>query len=395
MLDKPCDPPQFSHRLKFGPAHLCYCTNIHPAETWAETREMLDSHVLAVRDLVCPGQPFGIGLRLSALAAREALHGDHLARFKDWLDEQHAYIFTLNGFPFGNFHGTCVKKQAFRPDWSHRARLDYTKDLFRILAALSKKDTGASVSTLPVSHQSFGVDEKRAMSQLLGLALWLEELAVESGCDLHLGLEPEPFGHIEDTAGTLGFFGRLHEAAGEEGAVVGRRIGVNYDACHFALQDEDAGASLGALVAGGIRISKIQLSAALAVDLPGEEAMEALRGFDEPVYSHQVVARDGAGGVRRFEDLADFLAAGDLGLVEARVHFHIPLDARPVPPLRSTSGHAWEVLGWGMRHPEVCRHYEIETYTWEVLPPGMRRAVERQIAAEYRWVLGAAGAADV
>ena len=54
-----------------GGAHLTYCTNIHPAETWAEVRANLERYVLAVRTRVAPTQRFGIGLRLSALAAEQ------------------------------------------------------------------------------------------------------------------------------------------------------------------------------------------------------------------------------------------------------------------------------------------------------------------------------------
>ena len=37
--------------MKFHASHLSYCTNIHPAETWAETFAVLRTHVVAVRDL--------------------------------------------------------------------------------------------------------------------------------------------------------------------------------------------------------------------------------------------------------------------------------------------------------------------------------------------------------
>jgi len=371
--------------LKFGASHLSYCTNIHPAETWEETREMLQSRVPAVRDLVAGGEPFGIGLRLSALAAAELLEEDRLARFKDWLDETNTYVFTINGFPYGSFHGTRVKERVFQPDWTERARLDYTKDLFRILAAIARPETAASVSTLPGSHKTFGADESLIRRNLIELADWLENLAAETGHDFHLGLEPEPLGHFENTAETVAFFERLHAGAADLEAIR-RRIGVNYDACHFALQYEDAGDSLDRMAAAGIRISKIHLSSALAFDPRDAAALEAIRAFDEPVYFHQVIARDDAGGIRRFIDLPDFLAAETSALTEARVHFHIPLDAEPAPPLRSTRGHAREVLEWRKNHPQACRHYEIETYTWSVLPAEMQRPVEQQIAGEYRWV---------
>jgi sugar phosphate isomerase/epimerase len=376
--------------LEFGHAHLSYCTNIHPAETWAETLEMLQTRVLAVRDLVCAGEPFGIGLRLSAVAARELLECDCLARFKDWLDETNTYVFTINGFPHGSFHGTRVKEKVFQPDWTERARLEYTKDLFRILAVISRPDTGASVSTLPGSHKAFHADETLIRRNLIELADWLENLAKETGRDFHLGLEPEPLGHFENTVETLAFFERLHADAPDP-EVIRRRIGVNYDACHFALQYDEARASLDALKDAGIRISKIHLSSALAFDPRDAAALEAIRAFDEPVYFHQVLLRDRGGAIHRFVDLPDFLTShqASSGFLEARVHFHIPLDAEPAPPLRSTRGHARAVLRWHADNPDVCRHYEIETYTWAVLPENLRRPVEEQIAGEFRWVSAA------
>jgi hypothetical protein len=380
--------------LKFHRSHLAYCTNIHPAETWAETERMLRTHVLAVRDLLReqgalkPEEPFAIGLRLSATAARELMAGVHLARFRDWLAETNSYVFTINGFPYGSFHGTRVKERVFQPDWTERTRVDYTKDLFRILAAIARPGTGASVSTLPGSHKAFGANEALIRGNLISLARWLDELAAETGHDFHLGLEPEPLGHFENTAETLAFFERLF-AETPEAEAIRRRIGVNYDACHFALEYEEARTSLDALVSAGIRISKIHLSSALAFDPRNAEAMDAIRAFDEPVYFHQVLLRGTDGRITRFADLPDFLASSRAGgdAVEARVHFHIPLDAEPSPPLRSTRDHAREVLQWRKEHPEACRHFEIETYTWGVLPSDMQRPVEEQIAGEYRWVI--------
>ena len=88
--------------------HLSYCTNIHPAETWVETLGALQEHTLKVRDEVSPDKPYAIGLRLSADAARELLEGNNLPSFKTWLSEHGCYVFTINGFPYGPFHGTRV-----------------------------------------------------------------------------------------------------------------------------------------------------------------------------------------------------------------------------------------------------------------------------------------------
>lgn len=385
--------------MKFHNSHLAYCTNIHPAESWEETRLVLRTHVLAVRDRLrenatLPADaPFAIGLRLSAVAARELLEDGQLEEFRDWLERTNTYVFTINGFPYGSFHGTRVKEQVFKPDWTTRERLEYTKDLFRILAAIARPGTGASVSTLPGSHKTFHAEEKTILENLIELATWLDDLAAKTGHDFHLGLEPEPLGHFENTIETRAFFQRLHTAA-PDSASIRRRIGVNYDACHFALEYDSARQSLDALSADGIRISKIHLSSALDLDPRDPAALAAIRAFNEPVYFHQVLLRDSTGAIERFIDLPEFFSAVQSGGVvpsaftEMRVHFHIPLDAEPAPPLRSTRAQTREVLAWRLDNPTACDHYEIETYTWGVLPADLQRPVEAQIAGEYEWVIG-------
>jgi hypothetical protein len=371
--------------MRFPHGHLAYCTNIHPAESWPETRAVLERHTLRVRDLVgAPTRPFAIGLRLSARAAHELRQGSELAEFRDWLDETQTYVFTINGFPYGDFHGTRVKEQVYAPDWTSPDRLRYTQDLFRIIAELVPEKVEGSVSTLPGSFKAFAADESVIHRHLTELAGWIDDLADETGTDLHLGLEPEPLGHFENTRETLGFFERLFREGSD---CLPRRLGVNYDCCHFAVEYEDATASLEAFRESGIRISKIHLSSAVTLDPRDPAALEAVRSFDEPTYLHQVVEHPAAGGLIRHPDLPDALASPDPGATEWRVHFHIPLDHDPAAPFGSTRRHAEQVLDFCDAHPETCSHFEIETYTWGVLPDAMKRPVEEQIAGEYRWVL--------
>jgi len=380
--------------------HLAYCTNIHPAESWADTRAILNHEVLAVRDRLLESghlgsnAPFAIGLRLSARAAHELLEeNDGLDRLRDWLNENNTYVFTINGFPYGSFHGTRVKERVFQPDWTTHERVDYTHDLFRIIAAIASPETGGSVSTLPGSHKWFQADESAIRRNLIHTAELIDQLAQNSNIDLHLGLEPEPFGHFENTAETLDFFERLlHEASSPD--MIRKRIGLNYDSCHFALQYEEAATSLNAFKEAGIRLSKIHISSALAFDPRNPAALEAVRQFDEPVYFHQTLLRRADGGIDRIADLPDFLSSVNddhRKATEARVHFHIPLDSEPMPPITSTRSHANDTLRWCRKHPDACHHFEIETYTWAVLPEEMRRPVDQQIAAEYAWVISMRG----
>lgn len=377
----------------YRPVFVAYCTNIHPAESWSETFDALKQHAMRVRDLLRGSspllEPFPLAPRLSARAAKELLEGDHLAEFVAWVAAEQCKVFTINGFPFGAFHGTRVKENVYRPDWTEASRWEYTRDLFRILLAFLQPGEQGSVSTLPGSFKAFAADETRIIEQLLTCASWLEEQSIASGCDLHLGLEPEPLGHFENAEESLAFFARLF-AATDDPAMVARRIGINYDTCHFALEYDDCEMTLEKFRLAGIRISKVHLSSALALDPRDALALQALRSFEEPTYLHQVLLRGEDGAITRYADLPEFFAHGvdeAAHAHEARVHFHIPLDAEPQAPLRSTRDHAIQLLEYRRRHPEFCLHYEIETYTWGVLPEGMQRPIEQQLAAEYRWVL--------
>jgi sugar phosphate isomerase/epimerase len=373
---------------------VAYCTNIHPAESWSETFAALKKHALNVRD--CLGSndallsPFPLAPRLSARAAKELLEDDHLQEFIQWVAANDCRVFTINGFPYGAFHGTRVKENVYRPDWTDPERLRYTMDLFRILQPFIAAGEEGSVSTLPGSFKAFAADESLIIKHLLECAEKLEELSIKHACDFHLGLEPEPLGHFENTEETVAFFDRLFAAA-KDPQMVRRRIGVNYDTCHFALEFDECFVSLDRLQQAEIRISKVHLSAALAVDPADPLALKALQSFQEPTYLHQVLLRNAStGNITRFTDLPEFFAAGSAAIVgadEARIHFHIPLDVEPELPLHSTRNHAEELLAYRKIHPDFCQHYEIETYTWGVLPSEMQRPIEEQLAAEYRWVL--------
>ena len=178
-------------RLNHG-LHLAYCTNIHRGEDWAQTFESLKTHTLAVRDRVVAGGEFAIGLRLSELAARELSEPATMEAFQQWLADERCYVFTINGFPFGNFHGTRVKEQVYVPDWTDPARLEYTNRLFDLVAVLVPDGIEGSVSTLPGSFKEFITDEsqERAIRENIWRCVeHIAELSERTGKVLHLGLE--------------------------------------------------------------------------------------------------------------------------------------------------------------------------------------------------------------
>ena len=396
-------------RLNHG-LHLAYCTNIHRGETWRETFASLETYALAVRERVCPKRPFAIGLRLSYRAAHELSDPGTLLAFQRWLAQKDCYVFTINGFPYGQFHGTRVKEQVYLPDWTSPERLAYTNLLFDLLAKLLPVGVEGSVSTLPGSFKGFqlNADALKAIRQNLWYCVeHIAHLAEQTGRRLHLGLEPEPLCLLESSSETIHFFDRLR-AEHPRDPRLAEHLGVNYDTCHFAVNFEEPRNALPCLHHHGIKISKIHLSSALKVR-PTAAARQALAAFAEDVYFHQVVVRDPAGNRKIYFDLPDALAdpeaggqtpdpepqipepgpeAPDANLPEWRIHFHVPLHAPAAPPLGNTTDHLLGVLDLLAENPGLCSHLEMETYTWEVLPPELKsRNVVEQLAAEYAWML--------
>ncbi len=374
--------------------HLAYCTNVHRGEDWPEMFDSLQRHTLAVRDRVGPRQPYAIGLRLSDQASRQLLDPPTLLAFQRWLDRHDCYVFTMNGFPFGRFHGARVKEQVYWPDWTCVERLEYTRRLFELLNRLLPVGMEGSVSTVPGSFKEFIRDPSQEAAIRENLWACVEHIAMlsdRSGRSLHLGLEPEPLGLVENSAETAAFFDRLRVEHPRDPRL-DAHLGVNYDTCHFAVEFENPGEAFARLRRHGIRLSKIQLSNALRF-FPTVSTRDALQAFADDVYLHQVVVRDAAGGLRRYKDVAAALetesshAPMDSGS-EWRVHFHVPLHWEPTGESHATADHVLAALALLSAEPELCRHLEMETYTWEVLPAALtQQDVVDQITREYRWTL--------
>jgi len=382
---------QLNHGL-----HLAYSTNIHRGESWAEIFHALQIHTPAVREKVCPQKPFAIGLRLGRRAAVELAGRKTLVEFQRWLEKNSSYIFTMNGFPFGQFHGTRVKEQVYRPDWTSPERAAYTNLLFDLLAELLPAGIEGSVSTLPGSFKEFITSTAQETEIRKNLFRCVEHIARAGGKSkrkLHLGLEPEPLGLFENSAETILFFEKLR-AEYKNDPRLDEFLGVNYDTCHFAVEFEEPRTALAAFQNAGIKISKLHLSSALKVR-PTPAACKELKKFSDDVYLHQVVERDDLGSRKIYRDLPEALEFANRKLKvenwkskEWRVHFHVPLHAPAAPPFENTNDHLLGVLGLLAENPRLCSHLEMETYTWEVLPPELKsQSVADQLAAEYEWTL--------
>jgi sugar phosphate isomerase/epimerase len=383
--------------------HLTYCTNIHAGEPLAEVMAGLARHLPAIKSAVAQDQALGVGLRLGHQAAEGLRDPAALAGLKRFLAEGGYYVFTLNGFPYGAFHGRAVKEDAYKPDWSDPARLAYTDHLADLLGALLPSGQEGSVSTVPCTFKPWAEGRMDVITEhLIRHVAHLVGIANKTGQTIALALEPEPYCHLETIDETVAFFNeRLFARAGvarlaalsglgaaEAEAAMRRHIGVCYDVCHAAVEFEDPKASIALLRANGIRIAKLQLSSALKVASLDAQSAQHLAAFAEPVYLHQVVQKSN-GTLRRFVDLPQALAeAGRAAGAEWRVHFHVPVFLEQMTHFGTTQAFLAEILGLHRAEP-ISPHLEVETYTWDVLPESYRKVdLSSAIARELNWVKG-------
>jgi sugar phosphate isomerase/epimerase len=387
-------------------SHLTYCTNIHRGESWSETRSALERHLPGIKERVAPGAPMGIGLRLSAIAARDLGAGEVLGEFKDFLTRNGLYVFTINGFPYGPFHGTRVKQDVYQPDWRFAERLEYSNRLADILTDLLPEETGlyGSISTVPGTFGPIGREPEvpaAIAENLLRHAAHLVYLFERTGRTIALALEPEPSCHLETTDDAAKFFenhlystsavARLAALTGlapeQAESALHRHLGICLDVCHAAVEFEQPAESFQRLARSGIPILKLQLSAALRVPRVNEDTKDALIRFDDGVYLHQVVERRNDGSLVRFLDLDRAFAAIDRAAGnEWRIHCHVPVFEDKLSMLATTQGVLRDVLELHKKLP-ISQHLEVETYTFGVLPEELRNVpVEAAVGRELDWV---------
>lgn len=391
--------------------HLTYCTNIHPGESWTEIFANLKQYTLKLKSHLAPNKPFGIGLRLSNLSTEELLIGSTLADFKIWLTENQLYVFTINGFVYSGFHKQQIKEQVYAPDWSTVKRRDYSLRLIKILGALTPPGDESGFSTSPLSYKPWLNAHTRenafyyASIYLTQMVAAMTTIYQDEGKLLHIDIEPEPNCLIERTEETIQFFQQwllpigiaylvkhMHISSDQAENYIRRHIRVCYDLCHLSVQFEKPSHVFKKLAKAGIQIGKIQISSALKVKIPHnlasrENISNHLTQLADSIYLHQVIAHFPNGNLKRYVDLsAALLDLNDTQADEWRIHFHVPIFAKNYQALQSTQSEIFIALKL-LQKNKATRHLEIETYTWEILPPTLKQDLVPSLQNEYQWVL--------
>jgi len=370
---------------------LSYCTNVHPGATVLEVVQKLQEHTIPARQHL--NQKIAAGLWLAASVVEELDNVPEKIRdIQATLDQGDLVCYTLNAFPYGNFHSERVKENVYLPDWSNPARTGYTFKCARLLSQLMPHGVEGSISTVPLGFKGFEHPSDfldRCVDQLLSLADQLDQLHDETGQIVRLAIEPEPCCILETTAETLQFFDRLFTTAEQRGQleIARRHLGVCYDICHQAVEFEAIAESIQQISAAGIRINKVHLTCALHLDNPIKNvtAREQLATFVEPRYLHQTFAKSASPAAPFRLDLTqEFCLQPDADFQDAeawRIHFHVPVDCEHLGELGTTREELRQGIA-AVAALDYAPHLEVETYTWGVLPGVKAKSLTDGIISE-------------
>lgn len=343
--------------------HLMYCLNIHTGENLSDVMKSIDEYALKVKARVCPDKPFALGLRLSDAAATELL--TRLGDFKDYLIKNDLYVVSINGFPFGSFHDAEVREKVYQPDWTTHERVSYTLNLSHILSELLPEGETGTISTVPLYYGK--AQNEKFFPGIIFTSVFLKRLKERTGKHIVLCLEPEPDCCLDTLASTMDFFSKifLMSSSAKE------HLGVCLDTCHALVEFESPLAWLAGAAELGIRMPKIQLSAAIKTDKP-----KTLENFKDRNYLHQTRIR-ATGGVTKFADLSQALQNPLEG--EWRAHFHVPLTWQG-EGISSTG----ELIEQEFFEKLENKHLEVETYSYDVMPQPKKPLLD-SIVSELEW----------
>jgi hypothetical protein len=319
-------------------------------DAYADVRERLGVDTLAITPWLPPG-----------VAARLAVEGRARRRLRADLDARRLEVVTLSGVPYEAPSDAAGKRSRYRPDWTSMERLEYTLDLARVLVDLLPDDVDrGSVSTLPLAWgEPWDEGRQAACRRVLDrLSGGLAEIAWHTGRAVRVGFQPEPGCVIGSTVAAITALARTST----------ERVGVCLDTASLACGWEEPSQALGLLATAGLPVVKVQLTAALEAADP-VAAAAALRGYVEPGRLHQTRAVSGA----EADDLDE--ALGTLPPVPWRVRYHVPLNRPPAPPLAATTP-VWRAALRALLAGDLpgCDHLDVETESWDSLPPGDRPA---------------------
>jgi len=373
--------------MRLGPFQLCGCLNAFPGTGLDARIDVLKRRVPLLMASVKGAleKPFAVGLWLDAASVSSIMKARKAKDFAESLRDFGLYAFTANAFPFGRFHDGPVKTEVYKPDWSSRERLEYTCAVAEILKEILPEGVEGSISTLPAAYRGAlkAKDMPALKANLIEAGRHLKKLHRNSGRRISLAVEMEPDCLWESPEEFCEYYDEnLRDDDASE------FIGVCYDTCHQELLATSPGTGFDTFLSRGVKIAKVQLSAAIAApDAASKKTLE--RHFQDPVYLHQTRAFPGDGSTVRFPDLPDALASQEREK-PWKVHFHVPVFMEGIEGgLLPAKDELEAVLKKLSANPAACSNLEVETYSYNVLPDFSKdgASIETGMARELEWIM--------
>ncbi len=407
-----------------APISIGYCTNVFSGVSLGDILDQLDVSGGYWSKMRSSPNNQPVGLWLPARSAQEVLQTralyptdsmknnlyPALETLREVCTRSQLEIYSINGFPFGKFHNHVIKEQVFFPDWTNVDRLNYTLNLLEIASCIAKPDQDIGISTVPISWKplfNFQEHASLVLSHLLKVCEYIHRWENEKGVKLHLDLEPEPFGFLETSEEVVAFYKDLLLGTGAKmlqkqlnltldkaEELILDKIRICYDTCHAAVEFESPDQILKNYRALGIQVGKVQISSALSIHLnrgrctDGTRPSETLKLFSDQNYLHQVIGYDLNHQRRVYTDLPLAIQDWEENQVSGdfRIHFHVPIYLDSYGPLKTTQDHIFDLISENHKNP-ICPYWEVETYTWDVLPELFKsEPLELRMLGEMKWL---------
>ena len=392
--------------MKLDNIHLCYSLNVFPSiEDVEERLSVIKTKFIKIRaELGLDGStPFALGLWSDGVFVEQMKDQKNLQLVQDFLSDNNFYTYTVNAFPYGVFHNTVVKDKVYQPDWTTSTRKDFSCSAADFLAKLLPDGIVGSISTLPGGYKKHflksNINEVNSTiaNNLIAVANHLEEIDKKYGKEIILSIEMEPDCLWESPEEFIQFFNKYLK----ENNAAQKYIGVCYDTCHQELLSGQAASGIKKLISAGIRIGKIQLSAALKTEKATFSDFQELKQFEDPIYLHQTRLKNHKNIViEKFDDLPSSKKSEieEYKKIESNeeidnsffvTHFHVPIFVDKIFKRSSAAKlELLEILKMVKNDSKISQNLEIETYTYSVLPKCFsEKSIEDNIVDEYKWIL--------
>jgi len=365
-------------------SHLSYSLNVYNLSSLNDIIKLCDNEISYIRNsLNYKNTPFALGLWLNAQVANELQNNDNLKLFGEYLKKKNYYISTINAFPFKHFHYKIVKENVYLPDWSELSRVEYTKDIIRILANLLPHNIVGSISSLPGGYKyRFNQNKIEKMKKnIIDIGKYLYQIYEQTGKKIILSFEMEPDCYWENVKDFIIFYNKLKEIHKN----ITPFIGVCYDTCHQEIVTPDNHTGLDLLLENRIPIGKIQFSAALYA--PNSQSRDELKSlkFLESIYLHQTISIKNNQSTR----WADLIKPVEKNIDNLIIHFHTPIFLDKLTEhLFVKKKELIYVLGKLKSGECECENLEIETYTYNLIQSILNEdTIEKFISKEYQWII--------